>query len=151
MTLLVASALDLRLGGGEADVAHGLAAIYLGVSVAWGHAMVRWADARFAHRFAGGSPPPRPPKTGPEHARRERRRWGRHVLAWAVGCGLLLAGIALVGDPDRTEALAAIARGWTVVLVVDFVWSFSYTLWPRKKKPGLKRPRGGDLSAGGRP
>lgn len=135
LVLLVASAMDLRYGGGEADLAHGLAAIYLGVSVAWGHSMVRWADARFAHRFAGGPPPERPPRTGPEHARRERRQWGRHLLAWAVCCALLLGGVALVGDPGRTGALTGIAGGWTLVLAVDFLWSFSYTLWPRKKKP----------------
>ena len=133
LVLLVASALDLRYGRGEADVAHGLAAVYLGVSVAWGHSMVRWADARFAHRFAGGPSPPRPPKTGREHARHERRQWGRHLLAWAVGCALLLGGVALVGEPARTGALTGIARGWTLVLAVDFLWSFSYILWPRKK------------------
>ena len=130
--LLVATGIDLRYGGGEADPAHGLAAIYLGVSVAFGHSMVRWADARFAHRFAGGPQPWRPPKTGVEHARHLRRDWSRHLLAWAVGCALLLGGVALVGDPDRTRALTGIAQGWTIVLAVDFLWSFSYTLWPRK-------------------
>ncbi len=134
LILLVASALDLHYGGGEAHLAHGLAAIYLGVSVAWGHSMVRWADVRFAYRFAGGPPPPRLPKAGSEHARHERRQWKRHLLAWAVGCILLLGGVALVGDPERTEALTGIAGGWTLVLVADFLWSFSYTLWPRKEK-----------------
>ena len=136
LVLLGASAIDLRYGGGGASLAHGLAAVYLGVSVAWGHSMVRWADARFAYRFAGGPPPPRPPKTGSDHARRERRQWGRHLLAWAVGCALLLGGVALVGDPGRTGALISIAAGWTVLLLIDFVWSFSYTLWPRGEKPG---------------
>ncbi len=41
-------------------------------------------------------------------------------------------GVALVGDPDRTGALMGIAQGWALVLAVDFLWSFSYTLWPRK-------------------
>ena len=61
--------IDLRAGA-TADVFHGLAAIYVGVSVAFGHRMIRWADEHFAHRFAGGPPPKRPPKHGPEHARR---------------------------------------------------------------------------------
>ena len=65
LVLLVASALDLRYVGGQADLAHGLAAIYLGVSVAWGHSMVRWADARFAHRFAGGPRPRARSEPGP--------------------------------------------------------------------------------------
>lgn len=133
LVLLVTSALDLRYGGGDASLAHGLAALYLGVSVAFGHSMVRWADAHFAHRFAGGPPPPRPPRTRLEHARRERRQWVRHLLAWAIGCALLLGGVAFVGDLSRTAALVGTAQGWTIVLAADFLWSFSYTLWPRKK------------------
>ncbi|QIN77899.1 hypothetical protein GBA65_04505 [Rubrobacter marinus] len=131
LTLLGASVLDLRQGG-EADFAHGLAAVYLGVSVAWGHSMVRWADARFAHRFAGGPVPSRPPAGGVEHARYQRGQWARHLLAWAVGCALLLGGVALVGDADRSAALLGIAQTWTLVLAVDFLWSMSYTLWPRR-------------------
>ena len=53
VVLLVATVFDLRAGG-EATSVHGLAAIYLGVSVAFGHSMLRWADQRVAHRFAGG-------------------------------------------------------------------------------------------------
>lgn len=98
--------------------------------------MVRWADARFAHRFAGGPPPSRPPAGGMAHARYQRGQWARHLLAWAVGCALLLGGVAIVGDPARSGALMGMAQGWTVVLAVDFLWSMSYTLWPRKKKPG---------------
>ena len=146
--LLLASVLDLRYGG-RAGVAHGVAAVYLGVSVAWGHSMVRWADARFAHRFAGGPPPSRPPVGGPEHARYQRGQWTRHLLAWAVGCALLLGGVALVGDPYRSGELVGIARTWTLVLVVDFLWSMSYTLWPRKVTGGRKEG-GVEGSVGGR-
>ena len=53
LVLLGATVIDLR-GGATAGVAHGLAAVYLGVSVGYGHRMIRWADVRFAHRFAGG-------------------------------------------------------------------------------------------------
>lgn len=136
MVLLLASGIDLRYGGGEADLAHGIAAIYLGVSVAWGHSMISWADARFAHRFAGGPPPQRPPKNGYEHARHERRGWTRHSIAWAVGCALLLGGVAIVGDASRTSTLTSIVQGWTIVLAIDFLLSFSYTIWPRKERGG---------------
>ena len=51
-------------GGGSANWSHGLAATYLGVSVAFGPRMVPWADQRFAHRFAGG-----PPAVAPAAAR----------------------------------------------------------------------------------
>src|SRR5262245_25741814 len=83
VALLVATTVDLGRGG-EAGLRHVLAAVYIGVSIAWGRQIVGWADARFAHRFADGPPPQRPPRVGPEHAARERREWLRHVLAWGT-------------------------------------------------------------------
>jgi hypothetical protein len=131
LLLLVATTIDLRRGG-EAALPHALAAVYIGVSVAWGHRMISWADARFAHRFAGGAPPARPPRTGPLHAARERREWLRHLVAWATGVTLLGLGVLLVRDLDRTTALLNVAALWTFVLAIDFLISFSYTLWPRR-------------------
>jgi hypothetical protein len=122
--------LTLR-GGATASSWHGLAAVYICVSVAFGARIVAWADARFAHRFAGAPAPPRPPREGNEHAGRERAGWYRHVLAYAIGAGLLLAAIGLVADAERTEALLQMLRVWTLVLAIDFVVSFSYTLWPQ--------------------
>jgi len=133
LVLLAATAVDLR-NGATANVFHGLSAIYIGVSAAFGHSMIRWADVRFAHRFAGGPPPEPGPKYGLEHARHERRMWYRHLLAWAIGCALLYGMILYVGDAERTAQLFWTIRTWTVVLVVDFLISFSYTLWPRKEK-----------------
>ena len=133
LVLVAATVIDLRAGA-TADFFHGLAAIYVGVSIAFGHRIIRWTDERFAHRFAGGPPPKRPPKHGPEHARREREGWYRHLLAWAVGSALLFGMVILVEDPDRTESLSARAAVWALILAIDFVWSFSYTLWPRKAK-----------------
>jgi hypothetical protein len=128
---LAATTIDLRRGG-EAALPHALAAVYLGVSVAWGRRMVGWADARFAHRFAGGPAPARPPRTGRDHAAHQRREWLRHLAAWAVGSALLGLGVLLVGDPGRTWALLNVAMLWTLVLAIDFVISFSYALWPRE-------------------
>jgi hypothetical protein len=130
LALLAATTMDLRQGG-EAAMPHALAAVYIGVSVAWGKQMVSWADARFAHRFAGGPLPDRPPSTGREHATRQRREWLRHVTAWATGTALLGIGVLVVGDLDRTQALLSTAALWTLVLTVDFLISFSYTLRPR--------------------
>ena len=129
--LLAATTVDLRRGG-EAALPHALAAVYIGVSVAWGRRMVSWADARFAHRFAGGPPPARPPRIGQLHAARERREWLHHLVAWATGTSLLGLGVLAVGDLERTAALLNVAALWTLVLAVDFAISFSYTLWPRR-------------------
>lgn len=131
LVLLVTAVLDLRHGG-NATAAHGLAAIYIGCSVAWGHRMIAWADRWAAHRLAGGPRPQRAPRKGVAHARRERAEWYRHVRAWAVGCALLLGAVALVGDASRTQTLLGMAGVWTLVLAIDGVISFSYTLWPRR-------------------
>jgi hypothetical protein len=135
LVLLVATVADLR-GGATAGFAHGLAAAYLGYSVAFGHSMVRWADERFAHRFAGGPPPRRKPRYGRARARYEWVEFGKAAVATAIGCALLLAMIALVGDADRTAALT----GWTarlgLVLAVWSLWPITHTLWPSRPKDG---------------
>lgn len=133
LVLVVATIIDLR-SGSTATFMHGLAAIYIGVSVAFGHRMVRWADMKFAERFAGGPAPQPKPKYGKEHARSERQAWLRYLLAYVVGCLILLAMIIMVGDPEQTEALMNTIRIWSIILVIDFLYSFSFTLWPRKEK-----------------
>ena len=131
LALLGATTIDLRRGG-EAALPHALAAVYIGVSVAWGKRIVDWADARFAHRFAGGPAPEPSPRTGRRHAARQRREWLRHLTAWSTGTALLGLGVLVVGDLERTEALLNVAALWTLILVIDFLISFSYALWPRQ-------------------
>jgi hypothetical protein len=145
--LLAATTIDLQQGG-EASLPHALAAVYIGVSVAWGKQLVSWADARFAYRFAGGAPPGRPPQTGRLHAARQRREWLRHLVAWSIGASLLGIGALLVGDLDRTSALLNVAALWSLILVVDFVVSFSYTLRPRRPARGGSSGSNGALRRG---
>ncbi|MTH53062.1 hypothetical protein GKZ89_06525 [Bacillus mangrovi] len=133
LILLTAAVLDLQ-SGKEADVTHGIAAIYIGATIAFGHKMIQWADVRFAHRYAGGPAPEKPAKLGKEHASRERRGWYRHFAAYVIGCALLLGMIVLTGDASRTEELINTIRLWSIILAADFLYSFSYTLWPRKGK-----------------
>jgi hypothetical protein len=133
LALLAATTVDLRRGG-EAALPHALAAVYIGVSVAWGRRLVDWADVRFAHRFAGGPLPERPPRFGRAHAARQRREWLRHLTAWATGTAILGIGVLAVGDLDRTTALLNVAALWTFILAIDFAISFSYALWPRAQR-----------------
>ncbi|HEX2313573.1 MAG TPA: hypothetical protein VHJ17_07575 [Thermomonospora sp.] len=135
LVLLVATVIDLR-GGATADFTHGLAAAYIGFSVAFGHSLIRWADRRFAHRFADGPPPPKPSRYGMERAKYEWREFGKAVVAWAVSCLLLLGAIAMVGDADRTEALAGWIGRLSFVLGIWSLWPITYTLWPSKPKEG---------------
>ena len=131
LALLVATVIDLR-DSAEASAAHGLAAAYIGVSIAFGPSMIRWADERFAHRFAGGPEPWRPPKHGRARTRHEWREFGKAALAWSITVGLLLAGIALVGDADRSEGLTAWIACLTLVLAIWSLWPIGYTLRPAR-------------------
>ncbi len=65
-------------------------------------------------------------------AERQRRGWRRPALALDIGTILLLSGVALVGDADRTAALLQTAGVWTRVLAADFLVSFSYSVFPRR-------------------
>jgi hypothetical protein len=131
VVLLALSVFDLRRGA-EAGLGHGLAAVYIGVSVGFGHQMIRWADQRFAHRFAGGPPPVRPPRTGRAHAAHERRQWVRHLLAYLTAAAVLGVFTLLVGDLDRTAPLWAVMAPWTIALIVDFLIAMSYSASPRR-------------------
>ena len=45
---------------------------------------------------------------------------------------LLGLGVLAVGDLERTEALLNVAALWTLILAIDFLISFSYSLRPRQ-------------------
>lgn len=125
LVLLAASIVELRRGA-TAGVAHGLAAVYLGFSVAFGHSTIRWADQRFAHRFAGGPPPVRPPQYGWARTRYQWREWSKGLLGWVVACGLLGAAILFVGDAERTREL----WNWIQQLTVGIlIWLVAFPVW----------------------
>ncbi|MEV4057670.1 hypothetical protein AB0J55_41245 [Amycolatopsis sp. NPDC049688] len=121
--VLVATVLDLSAGG-KPGFTHGLAAVYLGFSVVFGPGLVRWADARFAYRFAGGPPPPQ--RQGRERARYEWREWGKCLLACGIAAVALLAAIFAIGEPARVAPL----WGWFPRLgIVSVVWLFAGPVW----------------------
>lgn len=131
--LLIFTAIDMRRGA-TAGFFHGLAGVYIGISVVFGKQMIRWADERFAHRFAGGPAPVPKPRYGVEHARYERKMWFKHLLAWMIGSALLAGLVLAVDDIERSRKLLQTIGRWAIVLGIDFLISFSYTIWPRKEK-----------------
>lgn len=102
--LLAFTALDLRAGT-PATLAHGLAAVYVGFTVAFGATAVRWADAHFAHRFASGPVPPKAPSGGWAVVRFELALWLRCIAAWAIALALIEALVAFVDNDAATQPL----------------------------------------------
>lgn len=101
----------------------------------------------------------RPALSGAEHYRKERRGWYVHLAIFVVGQTVFLAmgeswpATILTGElpPSalntgkwsgaETSTLTLASRVWCVVIVVDFVWSFSYTLFPRRTKAPIATRR----------
>ncbi|MDA0631864.1 hypothetical protein OUY22_00415 [Nonomuraea sp. MCN248] len=132
--LLAAAVVDIR-GGATADFKHGLAAAYLAYSIVFGHSTLKWADARFHHRFGGGPPPPRPPKRGPARTRYEWIFWLRIVLAYGLAWGIVLILGLLVGAPERMGPLYEFLGQAAKVPLIALIWPVSQTIWPGKEEP----------------
>lgn len=131
VVLVIAVALDLHRGADVAMV-HGLAGIYLGFSVAFGPAIVRWVDVRFAFRFAGGPRPVKVPKHGPERRAHLWREWYRVVTAAAIA-SVTLVGLALLfANPDQAQSLYSwIGRCWVIV----GIWFLAGPAFARSEEP----------------
>ncbi|GGJ75442.1 hypothetical protein GCM10011583_03620 [Streptomyces camponoticapitis] len=138
--LLVVTAIDLK-NGAEPDWKHGLAAVYIGFSVALGPELIRWADARFAHRFADGPPPVRPPKYGKARAVHEWKTAARWIVASAIAVVLLQAAVWYVGPEGEIGSLRMWQQKMIFLIGINLVWATSYTLFP-KKDPGGPAPVG---------
>jgi hypothetical protein len=132
LVLLIATALDLRAGA-TAHITHALAALYLGFSLAYGHKMIRWADARFAHRFAGGPAPVK--RHGMAYVKECWRDVLRTTIAVAVASGVLWLLIVLAGDPARTAELDAMFRVLRIIFLIEIGWAVINTIWPKKPAP----------------
>ncbi|MBD0736585.1 hypothetical protein [Streptomyces sp. CBMA29] len=137
LVLLVVTVLDLRRGA-TADVTHGLAAAYIGFSVGYGHYLIRWADVRFAHRFAGAPAPAGRPKYGRARARHEWSICARTAVASAVAVLLLQLAVWYVDAPARTDALHQWQLRMAAITVINALVAATYTLWP-KRPPAPER------------
>lgn len=135
VALLVFTALDLR-SGAPASFAHGLAAAYVGFTVAFGGIAVAWADQRFAHRFAGAPAPSKAPTRGWLALRYELLLWARCLVAVAITMVLLAALIAFVNNEIATQALREwfrIAIGCAIFwFIFGPMWTLLFSSWRRE-------------------
>ena len=131
--LLVLTVLSLHRGE-QPELGHALAAIYLGFSITYGKRMIRWADVRFAHRFADGPPPER--LVGRAYT---RQCWGdvrRTVGAAVIACAITAALMAVAGAHTDTTPLRENYFWMGLIVALEILFAISYTIWPRKPKGG---------------
>ncbi|MEV0370087.1 hypothetical protein AB0I10_09705 [Streptomyces sp. NPDC050636] len=133
LVLLIVTAVDLK-NGAAADWKHGLAAVYLGYTVAYGHYTIKWIDGHFSHRFAGGPPPVK--LYGMARAMHEGKLWLRTVLMVAVAAALLQIAIWYVGDSGNIESLRSSQLATLRIVVIHGVIALTYFLWQRKAPEG---------------
>lgn len=128
--LLAFTAIDLK-NGATASFAHGLAAVYIGVSIAYGKSMIAWADDKF-QSWIMHMPSRKKALYGKAKAIYEMKMWGRHLIAYIIGGSLLGLMILYIGE--GVEALFRVLGGWTIVLLIDFIISFSYVIFPKRER-----------------
>ena len=136
LALLGFTALDLR-SGTPASFAHGLAAAYVGFTIAFGNIAVSWADQRFAHWFADAPAPTKTPTRGWPALRYELFLWVRCLAAVAITLVLLVALIAFVNDEPATVALHEwfhIAIGCAIFwFIFGPVWTLLFSFWRHER------------------
>jgi hypothetical protein len=125
LALLVFTVMDLK-NGASATFAHGLATAYVGFTVAFGSTMIRWADQRFAYRYAGGPRPLSTPSHGWAAVMYEMKLWGLCILAICIIYILLIAIIGFLGAQGRTDSLNIWFR---IPLGTAFFWFIFGPLW----------------------
>ncbi|NXY94316.1 hypothetical protein HYE82_07920 [Streptomyces sp. BR123] len=130
LVLLVATTLDLK-NGGEPNWRHGIAAVYIGYTVGYGHYTVKWLDGHAAYRFAGGPKPPGP-GYGKERAVHEWKLWLRTLAGAAVALALLQGAIWYAGGAADTSALRDCQFAVLRAVGIHGIVAAAYTLWPRK-------------------
>ncbi|MGF3054951.1 hypothetical protein [Microbacterium sp. YY-01] len=117
---------DLVINGTAADFTHGLGAVYLGFTVAFGRQIIHAADVWAAHRFADGPPPVTVEKHGPRRVSYEWKSWFRMLLCAVITTVVLGAIILLVADTARTSELVSwIMRIWLIAAV----WLVGWPVW----------------------
>ncbi|WP_186576982.1 hypothetical protein [Aquibacillus kalidii] len=135
LVLIMITGMDLY-NGATATVAHGLAAVYIAISISFGKSMIKWMDERFQYYILKSSLKPLK-RTGIDFAKHYATGFFKHVLAYIIGAIILLVTIYFVNDPVRTEKLFDIVKIWALVVGIDFVITISYFIWPKQGKTTL--------------
>lgn len=133
IVLLIITGVDLY-NGAIATKAHAIAAVYVGVSIGFGKSMIKWADERFLYYIKREGPKP-VRLYGVEYAIHYLKGFGKHLLSFLIGASLLVSVIYFINNASQTQALLDILKLWGIILGIDFIFSISYFIWPKERKP----------------
>jgi hypothetical protein len=135
VVLLIASVVDLSRNSTTATFAHGLAALYIGFTVAFGKLTIRWADKWFAYKFAAGPRPKTLPSGGWEYIRHDWKLFGRALIGYSIASALIVAAVYLINDPERTAHLAKWPQFMTISATLWLVFGPIYSMVFKRKAP----------------
>ena len=120
VVLIIAVAFDLASGTPVGGVHH-LAAYYLGFSVGFGPALIRWVDVRVAHSFFGGPAPVKITKDTVEYRRYLWQDWFRAVVACGIAALVLLVLAFTVASGEQSAALVGNIAPLGLILGIWFL------------------------------
>lgn len=136
IALLIATVFDLN-NDKPAEFAHGLAAVYLGFTVVYGHSIIQWADSYVSYKFYSGKNP-KNIDHGWSYAKFEWQQWLKAVLACGIAAILLSIAIFFIDNPENTEALI---EWYSILISLLAIWLVGgplwYTVFP-KREPKTK-------------
>ena len=132
LALLMLTAIDLR-NGQAASVVHGIAAIYIGISVAYGKTMIEWADDKF-HQWILKQPKEKVRLFGKAKGIHELTMWSRHIVSYGIGSALLYGMIQYIGESGNTDVFWEMIKYWGIIVLIDGAISISYILLSKEKK-----------------
>lgn len=131
LVLLVLTALDLK-NGSDATISHGLAAVYIGVSIAYGKTLIAWADEKFQKHVLKVDVQIKR-LDGKEKAHYEIGMFIRHLVAYGIAAVLLLIIINYVGIQNDTNSLYLVMKIWAIFVAIDGITCIINLYFPKKQ------------------
>lgn len=145
LVLLVTA--DLMLGG-EPTRAHAFAALYLGITVAFGKPIVRRMDSWFRYRFDSGPKPTKPAKGSRDEVRALWAEWFRLLAGFVITTGCILAMLVFEGwRIPSSFAEASEDPFWSTVLLMGVVAVIWFLAGPAFAGSGKSNHEKEDVSA----
>lgn len=129
--LIIATTFNLYQGG-TAEIAHGIAAVYISISIVFGKDFITWADEKFKVLYLKQTPPQK--IYGNQYAKQYLKSFFKHIIAFLIAYGLIYLMQVVANNSSSLNNLMGVINIWKIVLIIDFIITISYFIWPKKAK-----------------